>query len=171
MSHYCNDLKKWFVKNKDKIRVGIVVYLGGNIIINIIYELIKIIPKSFADHKSVIINYLINVLDYSVAIKIYQIILYIILWIMLSRIRKKNTDRNKKLKIIEAKYYTDDLHSLDITGELDDAIENDKLKIVLSNNIAGDPEKGKRKRGMIKYSFDGQGSKVEIEENDLIDIP
>jgi len=100
----------------------------------------------------------------------YLIILFIVLWIIFSEIYRKIKISHQGLKIINAKYYSN-LYSVDITPELNDAIENNKLKIVLSNNIAGDPHKGERKNGKIKYKFDGKEDEKEYPEGEVIELP
>lgn len=171
MNYFYSNVKKWFTKYKDQIFVNTLAGINVVLITTIFTALIAIIPWSIFDYKNVVFDYLKSGLGFSVTIKIYQIILYIIFWIMLSRILQKNKNKDKRLKIIEASYYTDNLHSLDMTRELNNAIENDKLKIVLSNNIVGDPEKTKKKSGKIRYTINGKESLREFQEKDLIEIP
>jgi len=159
-------MKKWFLKNKNEILKAVIVA----IIAGIIFKLVEIIPNSIISHKNIVINYLSKILEFSITIRIYHVVSFIILWIIVSWLYRKIKNRNKKLKIIEAKYFTDS-HSLNITNNLNDAIENNELKIVLSNNIAGDPHKGIIKKGKIKYKFNGQKAEKEYKEGDLIELP
>jgi len=90
---------------------------------------------------------------------------------MVSKGRRKIKVSRQKLKIMSAKYYSDDSHSMDITSELNNAIQDNQLKIVLSNNIAGDPHHGIIKKGKIKYKIDRQEKEKEYKERELIELP
>jgi len=77
---------------------------------------------------------------------------------------------NSLIRIAEAKYYTDK-KSIDITNELNNSIIKGRLKIVLSNNIAGDPDFGTQKKGKVKYIYGDKDYEKIYTEGDVIDIP
>ncbi len=74
------------------------------------------------------------------------------------------------LEIIKAEYGTA-RNKVDITNELSDLITDGRLKIVISNSIGGDPEKGAKKSCKIKYSHQGEIIEKEIPEGNFLDIP
>jgi hypothetical protein len=78
--------------------------------------------------------------------------------------------RKRKLRIIDAWYGTG-INRINITRELNNSIFDNKLKIVLSNNIAGDPLFGKEKEGLVKYVFNKQEFEKKYKENEIIDLP
>jgi hypothetical protein len=156
-------MNKWFIKNKD----GILKTIIAGVILKFVLE---VLPKTISDHKNALVNYFGKILGFSFSIKVYYIILFIIFWLIVSWGYRKIINMNKKLKIIEAKYFTD-LYSLDITSNLNDAVEDNRLKIVLSNNIAGDPHKGIIKKGKIIYKYKGNKNEKEYTEGGIIDLP
>jgi len=155
-------MKKWFVKNKDAILINFIAGVFVAITVQLFYL--------FNNYHNDVFNCFQKVSNIYIKIPLYAIFLFICLIILLPKIYNTIKLRNKKLKIISANYYTD-LHSIDITNELNNAIEDNKLKIVLSNNIAGDPHKGVVKKGKIKYTFNGQESEKDYQEGDLIELP
>ena len=159
-------MKKWFLKYKDDILKAIIT----SVVFFCFQKITEAVFNYFLNHKEPIFYYLNVVLSFSFVIRIYQILLFIFIWFFISGVYREIKNRNLKLKIIEAKYFTE-IHSVDITNELNDAIENNKLKIVLSNNIAGDPHKGVVKKATIKYRFNGQENQKEFQEESLIQLP
>jgi hypothetical protein len=163
-------MKKWFVKNKDTILTN---FIAGILVLLVIQLFVFITGKFFNffnSHQNSVSNFLYKVSKIYISIPLYAIVLFILLTILTSKFYNIIKIRNKKLKIISATYFTD-LHSIDITNELNNAIEDSKLKIVLSNNIAGDPHKGEIKKGKIKYKFNKQESEKEYQEGNLIELP
>jgi len=159
-------MKKWFLKNKDKILIGII----SGIVAPVTISIFKFLFGLFKFDENKILVFLSKVLKFSITLPVYLIILLIVLWAMIAGIYRKIKISRQKLKIISAKYYTD-FRSVDITSELNNAIEDDKLKIILSNNIAGDPHENKRKKGKIKYKFNGEENEKEYQERDVIELP
>jgi hypothetical protein len=78
--------------------------------------------------------------------------------------------KDQKLKIIAATYGTDK-NFFDITKALNESIKDNKLKLTLSNSIAGDPHLGFKKKGEVKYMYDGNEFKKNYIENDVIELP
>ncbi len=74
------------------------------------------------------------------------------------------------LRILDAKYGKDNSW-VDITNELNSFIKDNKIKIVISNNIAGDPYFGEIKKALIHYKYDGIENEVLIEENEVLELP
>lgn len=156
-------MKKFIFKYKDKVTEVVIT----GIILKFILE---IIPNIIFDNKNFIFIYLMKILKFPILIKIYHIVLFAVLWFFISWIYRKIKGSMNKLIIVEAKYYTS-TQSLDITKELNELIENDRLKIVLSNNIAGDPHRHVVKNGLIRYRINGNIYKKSYREGDIIDIP
>jgi hypothetical protein len=107
----------------------------------------------------------------AVKIPLSLVVLFFVLLVIVSKLYNFVKFRGQKLKIIKAIYYTDDAHSIDITNELNKAIENNKLKIVLSNQIAGDPHYGVVKKGKIRYKINEREIEKEYQEGDVVELP
>jgi len=157
-------MKKWFIKNRDAIFVGSIAGFIAGILLFIVNQLFYLLNS----YQNSFLNFLYKLSK--ISIPLYAIVVFILLTILISKLYNIIKIKNKKLKIISATYYTE-LKSIDITDELNDAIENNKLKIILSNNIAGDPHKGAVKKGKIKYIFNGEEDQKEYQEDDLIKLP
>jgi hypothetical protein len=74
------------------------------------------------------------------------------------------------LEIIEAKYYTNN-KSLDVTQALKEKINNNKLVILASNDIGGDPEYRIVKKLKVKYDYCGEILEKEVSENEIMKLP
>lgn len=75
-----------------------------------------------------------------------------------------------KFKLISAVYGTDK-HSINVYDKLIPTIKNDELKVTSSNDIAGDPHKGARKKLTIIYESYGEQIKVELPEKESTILP
>lgn len=159
-------MKKWFLKNYDSILKTIV----AGVALNAVTRFMEILPKSVIEHKGILFHYLDKFFNFPITLKLYHIILFTIIWLVISGMYSKLKHRNQRLRILAAKYFTE-TRSVDIKNELNNSIEHDHLKIVLSNNIAGDPHPGVVKRGSIKYKMNGKVYKGEYGEGEVIQIP
>lgn len=159
-------MKKWFFKNKDQILTTFIV----GIFVFIVSKLFNFLFGLFSNYHNGFLNFLNKIVGFSISIPVYSIVLFIILIILIPRIYNLIKIKNRKLKIIKATYFTDS-RSINITNELNNAIEDNKLKIVLSNNIAGDPHYGVVKKGKIKYKIKGHEKEKEYKEGDIIELP
>lgn len=74
------------------------------------------------------------------------------------------------LEIIEAKYYTQ-AKSVDVTALLREKIQNNKLSIFASNDLAGDPHYGVVKKLKVKFSYGGETLEKEVNEGDTLRLP
>ena len=74
------------------------------------------------------------------------------------------------LEIIEATYYSTN-QSLNVTSQLQELIEDNRLITIASNDISGDPEQYKPKKLKIKYEYNGKISEVEFKEDDEVILP
>jgi hypothetical protein len=120
--------------------------------------------------KNVIFHRIFQVINYKINIAIVPFIFGVFTPAIIYRIYRYYKYKKNKLRILDATYGIDSKF-INITNELNKAVIDNKLKIILSNNIAGDPHKGKVKKGKIKYSFNDKESEKEFSENDLIDLP
>lgn len=75
-----------------------------------------------------------------------------------------------KLEIISATYGTTE-KVFDVTKNLSDLITEDRLGIVASNNIAGDPHPGVIKDLKIQYKYQGQEHTRAVKEGQELIIP
>lgn len=74
------------------------------------------------------------------------------------------------LKIVHAEYGTEEVF-FDITDILNQEIKNNKIKIQITNKIAGDPIERTPKRAKIRYVFNNEIKDVSIKENDYLELP
>jgi hypothetical protein len=74
------------------------------------------------------------------------------------------------IDIIKAEYGTNK-KSLDITKQLTTSIHNNELHVLVSNDIAGDPDEGTPKFLKVKYSYQGKIFEKEIPEGTTFNIP
>jgi len=75
-----------------------------------------------------------------------------------------------KLEIIEAKYYTQN-NSIDISEIVKNKVNNNRLVLDATNQIAGDPELNVPKKLKIKYQYAGVLNTMEVNEGQTIIIP
>ena len=75
-----------------------------------------------------------------------------------------------KFEIIEAKYWTPRVQK-DITQKLKALIKDNKLEVIASNEIDGDPDVGTRKKLTIKYNYNGMDLVKEYNEKEKIELP
>jgi len=91
-------------------------------------------------------------------------------------VRYKVADVNKLIDnilgifIIKAEYKTNK-KSVDISRQLTEKILNNELHIIVTNEIAGDPDPGMVKSLKIKYYYQGKLYEQEIKEGQRLDIP
>lgn len=75
-----------------------------------------------------------------------------------------------KLKIIEAKFGTES-NSIDVKPELAELISNNKINIIITNKLKGDPDPGKIKKLTVKYFYNNLQFEKEVEEGQRLSIP
>ncbi|MFH1896514.1 MAG: hypothetical protein ABH814_03555 [bacterium] len=157
-------MKKWVTKHKDTIIEGVAI-LGC-------WELLKLIPSVLKNHNGEIAGFLVKIFTFSVTIKIPLVapVVLVSVFVMLRQVYYKCRVRGRRLKITKATYGTDK-SSFDITRELNEKIEDNKLRIVLSNNVAGDPHPGVVKKGKIKYEINNREVVKEYREGGLVNLP
>lgn len=87
-------------------------------------------------------------------------------------VTKWQDSRNSKhrLTIVKATYGKNNKF-VDITTQLNSQIDKNKLDIILSNEIAGDPIERVPKIGKIKYKYDGKIYTKEYVEMERIRLP
>src|SRR5579862_912189 len=74
------------------------------------------------------------------------------------------------LVITSAKYGCGD-HRLDVSRELNDAIKNDKLHVVVGNQLAGDPCPNVAKDLLLGYKFGDKTFQRTAREGETLDLP
>lgn len=78
--------------------------------------------------------------------------------------------KNIKFKLLSARYCTDE-RSTDVYDKLVLMIKNDELRVASSNNIAGDPHIGVKKKLIINYISYGIEHEVEVPEGETRTLP
>lgn len=106
----------------------------------------------------------------NIRIPIYSLIIGLLFVWIVGRLYIVFESRYKKFRIIEAIYGKNDKY-VDITDKLNDMIDKDKLRVILSNSISGDPIIGTVKEGIIKYKYDGKKKEQVYKEGDIIELP
>ena len=81
-----------------------------------------------------------------------------------------NIQNNDKLTIIDAKYGIND-DWVAVTNKLNDLIQNNKLSIVVSNSLFGDPAPNKTKKLVVTYKVKGIEKTTEFHEKHLTELP
>lgn len=164
-------MKKWYLKNKDNINSSIVAWVIvtlGSLVIKSIYSRVSI----YNDAIFAKVNWFLNKL-YGIKISFLYIIVFIIVYILVLFVKRYKLEMQRKKNefvILKATYGAHD-KEINITNELNNLIEDGKLKTVLSNKIAGDPNIGIVKKGDIKYRYKGEKHDKQYNERDLIELP
>jgi len=157
-------MNKWLLKNKDQILISVIASVGAGIIL----KLIDILPKSAVENKNIVSENLNKIFNFP--IKTYYIIIFAFLWFVISWIYGKVRIRFSRLKILEAKYGKNQNY-IDISRELSDLIEDNKLKVVIGNSIAGDPLVGVNKEAVVTYKIDKKSGSVIVPEYEVLKLP
>lgn len=159
-------MRKWFLKHKDSI-------INGLISATIFYILSTIVSAIMSSLHIKWTAIWVSVWHYlSFEIPVYSILAFVvILWVVLkSKAYIKYKIGKNNLKIVYADYGSPD-RKITITNELNASIIENKLNIVLSNNIAGDPHPGVRKKSKIIYKYNGEEHTTEADEDQIIKLP
>lgn len=159
-------MKKWIQKNKDFIFATAV----GGVLAFLAVEILKSIFGFLNRSRGGLFKFLVGLSNISVNVPLLYLLLFVVLAFAFYRISKRVKIRKRRFRVIKGTYGSAD-KSYDITQELNNAVVDNKLKLVLSNNIAGDPHVGVVKTGRIKYEFDGRKYEKEYTEGDVIDLP
>jgi hypothetical protein len=77
---------------------------------------------------------------------------------------------SKKLEILNAVYGADD-RFLDLTAILIGKIDNNHLRIIATNELAGDPSFGKTKELRVIYRFGANPKEVTVKEGEELVLP
>lgn len=97
-------------------------------------------------------------------------VVFSLLIVYVTRLISKYFLSKSSLRIIGAVYGLED-KTVDITKKLNDLVENNRLKVVLSNNIDGDPYPGFIKQALIEYQLGRNVYSRKYIEGDVIDLP
>lgn len=157
-------MNKWISKHRNTL-IGIISFI---LLDKIIGKIIEILFDSFRFSKS--LDFIIKALEFEISISIFSLSLSLLIIFISFKLYRKFIINRRNLKILDAEYGIQDKF-INITNELNNAVENNRLKLVLSNNIAGDPYVGKNKIGKIKYKFNGNKFEKEYKESEIIELP
>lgn len=157
-------MNKWILKNRNTL-VGIIAVI---LLDKIIGKIAEIVFNNFKFFKS--LDFIIKALEFRISISIFSLILSLIIIIVAFKLYKKIIIGKRSLKILNAEYGIQDKF-INITNELNNSVENNKLRLVLSNNIAGDPYVGINKIGKIEYKFNGNKFEKEFKEGETMELP
>ncbi len=79
-----------------------------------------------------------------------------------------------ELKILEAVYGVFDCTGdgmVDVTGKLNEMVRNNRLEVVASNSLAGDPLRDVVKNLYVEYEYDGKTARAQVTENKTLVLP
>jgi len=155
---------KWLKKNKDIILTTFLVTFLATWLYNVATKLAQGIKLSE------VLTFLLGVINYRINIPIFLFLLILIVVFLSYKKYRKLLINKRKFKVLKATYGSE-VKSIDITDELNKAVIEDKLKIVLNNNIAGDPHRGVKKKGKVRYEFDKKQDEKEYTEGEVIGLP
>lgn len=155
---------KWLKKYKDIILITFLVTFLATWLYNVAVKLLQGIKLSE------ILAFLLRIINYRINIPIFLFLLILIIVLILYKKYLKLLINRRKFKVLKATYGSE-VKSIDITDELNKAVIEDKLKIVLDNNIAGDPHRGVRKKGKVRYEFNKKQDEREYNEGEVISLP
>lgn len=160
-------MQKLSLKLKDKWwAIFLSFFLGWVLTKFLDYFLVPLVGKTefFAIKISALLGYrvpLYILFSYLLAFILGVLVYKFVQWYKISK---------RDFKIIKATYGKNEF-TIDITKELNDAVLNNSLNIVLSNNIVGDPCSGVRKIGKIKYQHNGEVLERDYIEGEFIILP
>ena len=158
-----NKIDKWWSKNKDRLLPGLLV------IVFVTWLGTKLLDW-LAGQLSSKLNLLSKILKYRINIPFFAFLISLIAAWTCWNLYKKIKIGKRKLRIINAVYGADGKY-FDITYELNLKVIDEHLKIVIDNNIAGDPNPGVFKNGKVNYKFNGKDHEVQFKEGELLVIP
>lgn len=101
---------------------------------------------------------------------------------IIQRLKLKNIEKTTdtinnplalNIEILHIKYagYGTESGSIDVTELLNNSIKNNSLKILASNELAGDPDIGRTKQLMVHYVYQGKENQIIVDENCELSIP
>ena len=142
------------------------------------------IAKSISESLTPEVNKILNVLNIvfiivAIIFLVFAIYFYYSSYKTISKIKGSgelksfstpDTKKQTGFEIIEAKYWTSRIHK-DITQKLKRMIKNNRLEVIASNEIDGDPDVGTRKKLTIKYRHNGMDLIKEYTEKEKIELP
>jgi hypothetical protein len=117
-----------------------------------------------------ILSAFFKTITFSISVPIVPTLVAFILVIFIQRKFKAFKISKRKLQILKATYGTD-TKKIDITDELNNAIANDKLKISIGNEIAGDPHRRELKKAIVKYIYNKKEYSIERAEYEVLQLP
>jgi hypothetical protein len=156
MQNLNNKIQSYFLRIKDSW-IFFLVFFILNLLLPLLVSKIKISD----------LTCLLVFLNYK--LPVWSLIVSLFLAFIANKIYKKITNIGK-LEILKASYGAGS-QKIDITENLNKAIIDNKLKIVLSNNIAGDPIFGKLKRGIVDYKIGSKVKRMLYFEGEVIELP
>lgn len=160
MKNLYTKIQSWYFKAKDNWLFALS-FFALSVFLPIL------LPILFKHLKLEDVSKFLNFLGYKVPI--WSLLLSLLLTLMFRSLYKYIMNSGS-LEILKATYGLEST-VVDITERLKGEVIDNKLKIVLSNKIAGDPVPGKIKRGIIEYKIGRRKASKEYIEGDVIDIP
>lgn len=128
----------------------------------------ELLIKALKGHGLLLYSKIVLILNFP--IPLYSLFLAIIFVDLVKRFLSWIKVERSGLKIIDAKYGENDKY-IDITHELNSLVDNNKLKTVIGNWIAGDPLVGVNKKAIVKYKHNGKPKEITVPEYQIIDLP
>jgi len=168
-----NWIEKQYEKYKNTFKGFLVLLLIAGVLNKTLGTILdKVSTLPLTDSLKKIIEFLKT--EISVTFPVYILLasffISVFVYIFLKKVYILYKSRNNKFKILRATYYTSK-NSVAITEELNKKIVGDKLKVNLTNDIAGDPDKGISKEGKVIYLYNDKKLERNYKEWDMINLP
>jgi len=157
-------MNKIYIKYKDTLEG----FIFSSVAAALIAELLRFFISRLSTSGDKIAKVITNI--FQIKISILTVVLYVGTIMVIYRTLSAIKINSRTFRIIHATYGQSG-KNVDITPELNKAIIDNKLNIVLSNNIAGDPIPGTKKTGYIEYVNKGKEYEVTYSENETIQLP
>jgi len=113
---------------------------------------------------------IVDLLKSKIELPVFGLILSLLIVALGDRAYKAWIINRRQLKIIKATYGTNETNT-DITRELNKAVIDNKLKIVISNALAGDPIPGVPKFASVYYEYADRRENKNVNEGEVLQLP
>lgn len=156
-------IRKWWIKSKEGLNLPVLVI--GGVIYGLSQRLINSLNIRIPRNS---LGFLFK--TYSVSFSVISVFILIGLFFIVYQALWAIVFSRRKLKILSAKYGASETF-VDITSELNKMVKGNKLVVLISNSISGDPLPNIGKRAIVTYENSGKKKTVEVNEGQILSIP
>lgn len=156
-------INKWYIKHKDHLLWVFIFFL----IFYFIGKILDYITPRLAESGLHIFTRINNL---HIAIPADSLVIGAAVIYVILKYRLETSINKNRLKILSAKYGANNSF-IGITDELNKAVRDNKLVMLVSNDIGGDPIPGVRKVATIHYEYNGKKHNININESEPLILP